>query len=76
METVLKGKISSALRKNPYLNHTTVSYETKGRNVVLRGEVSSFFDKQMVQESLRSIEEIDEIFNELEVLGRSIRIDM
>ena len=53
----------------------SLSYETQGGNVVLRGHVPSFFEKQMAQESLRSVEGIHEILNELVVLGRTIRVD-
>jgi osmotically-inducible protein OsmY len=75
METALFGRVTCALRKNPYLDFSTLTYEANEGNVVLRGVVPSYFEKQMAQESLRSIEGICEIVNELEVMGRSIRLD-
>ena len=75
MDSVLRGQVTSALQKNPYLDFTSLTCETQGGCVVLRGVVPSYFEKQMAQESIRSIEGINEILNELEVLGRTLRID-
>lgn len=75
MDSVLYGQVTSALQKNPYLDFSTLTCETKEGCVVLRGVVPSYFEKQMAQESIRSIEGICEIFNELEVLGRTLRFD-
>ncbi|MCL2119343.1 MAG: BON domain-containing protein [Planctomycetaceae bacterium] len=75
MDSILFGQVTSALRKNPYLDFASLSCETKEGCVVLRGVVPSYFEKQMAQESIRSIEGIHEILNELEVLGRSLRLD-
>lgn len=75
MDSVLFGQVASALQKNPYLDFTSLTCETKEGCVVLRGVVPSYFEKQMAQESIRSIEGINEILNELEVLGRSLRLD-
>ena len=75
MDSVLFGRVTSALQKNPYLDFSSLSYETNEGCVVLRGVVPSYFEKQMAQESIRSIEGINEILNELEVLGRTLRID-
>lgn len=75
MDSVLNGQVTSALQKNPYLDFSSLKCETREGCVVLTGHVPSYYEKQMAQESLRSIEGIYEIFNELEVLGRSIRVD-
>jgi osmotically-inducible protein OsmY len=75
MDMALMGRVTSALRKNPYLDFPSIFYEANEGSVVLRGVVPSYFEKQMAQESLRSVEGIHEILNELEVLGRTIRID-
>ena len=75
MDSVLWGQVTCALQQNPYLDFTSLTCETKGGCVVLRGVVRSYFQKQMAQESIRSIEGIIEIFNELEVHGRSLRLD-
>jgi osmotically-inducible protein OsmY len=70
MNSVLFGQVTKALKKNSYLDFSTMTCETEKDRVVLRGVVPSYFEKQMAQESLRSIEGIGEILNELEVLKR------
>jgi len=67
MDTVLDGRVYSALQKSPYIDFSSLSCETDGGCVFLRGDVSSYFEKQMAQESLRSVEGISEIYNELQV---------
>jgi osmotically-inducible protein OsmY len=67
IEIPLDDRVMSALDRNPYLSRRTLRFETQEGRVILRGEVSTFFQKQMAQESLRQIEGIDEISNELEV---------
>jgi osmotically-inducible protein OsmY len=63
----LDDRIVTALDRNPYLSRRTLRFETQEGRVILRGEVGTFFQKQMAQESLRQVEGIDEITNELEV---------
>lgn len=75
MDSLLNGRVTNALQKNTHLNISSLSCETQQGRVVLRGFVPSYFEKQMAQESLRSVEGISEILNELEVLGRTIRLD-
>ena len=75
MESAISTRVSSALRKNPYLDHSNFTHEIHGSRVVLKGSVPSFFEKQMAQESLRPIEEICEIVNELEVMIRTYCVD-
>lgn len=74
-DTQLHGKVNKALQHNPYITGSKLSFEASQGRVTLRGVVLSFFQKQMAQESLRTIEGIDEILNELEVLGKKIRVD-
>ena len=75
MDSVLNGRVTSVLQKNSHLNISSLSCETNEGRVVLRGVVPSYFEKQMAQESLRTLEGISEILNELEVMGRSLRVD-
>jgi osmotically-inducible protein OsmY len=63
----LDDRVMSALDRNPYLSRRTLRFETHEGRVILRGEVNTFFQKQMAQESLKQVEGIDEISNELEV---------
>jgi osmotically-inducible protein OsmY len=74
--TPLNDKVSTALSQNPYLSGRTLRFETEDGRVILRGEVQSYFQKQMAQESLRHVDGVDEIFNELEVTaGASAFLD-
>ena len=75
MDSVLNGRVTSALQKNPYVDFSSLKCETNEGCVVLKGVVPSYFEKQMAQESLRSVEGICHILNELEVLGRTVRVD-
>jgi len=75
MESALFGRVATALRKNPYLDLSTLSHEIHEGRVTLRGFVQSYFGKQMAQESLRSIEGILEIVNELVVMMHPYRMD-
>ena len=72
METALFGRVNSTLRKIPYFDPDKVTFVAREGNVVLRGEVPSFFAKQMAQESLKLVEGVFKIDNELEVMGRPI----
>jgi osmotically-inducible protein OsmY len=59
--------ISSAIEKNPHLRQRKLRFEAQEGRVVLRGTVSSYYQKQMAQESLRRLEGVDQIENHLEV---------
>jgi len=63
----LDHRVLHALSESPYLVRRKLRFETSEGRVVLRGIVSSFFQKQMAQEALRGIEGVDEIHNHLEV---------
>jgi osmotically-inducible protein OsmY len=63
----LDDRVLNALERNPYIARRDLWFETHQGKVVLRGTVNTFFQKQMAQESLRHVEGIDEIANELEV---------
>ncbi len=65
---VLLQRISSALETSPYVPHRKVRFETAANgSIVLRGHVESFFQKQMAQETLRRIDGVEEIVNQLKV---------
>ncbi len=63
----LDDRVMSALDQNPYLSRRNLRFETQDGRVILRGVVDTFFQKQMAQESLKTVEGINEISNELEV---------
>jgi osmotically-inducible protein OsmY len=67
-ESTLESRLETALSGSPYLAGRTVRFETEAGRVVLRGTVNSYFQKQMAQESLRRVEGVDEIENELTVM--------
>ena len=63
----LLHRIDSAIRRNPYGVRRHVFLESAPGKIILRGKVDSFYQKQMVQESLRGIVGVPEISNQLEV---------
>ena len=63
----LEDRVMTALDRNPYFSRRTLRFETQEGRVILRGVVSTFFQKQMAQEALKRVEGIDEITNEVEV---------
>ena len=67
-DTVLYDRVNTALERNPYVAGRKLRFETEHGRITLRGVVQSYFQKQMAQESLRRIEGVQEIFNELEVM--------
>lgn len=65
--TPLFDRISDALTTNPYLPKQQVRIEAADGHVVLKGNVRSFYQKQMAQESIRRIDGVEMIDNLLEV---------
>lgn len=66
-DTALEGRVMNALARNPFLPGRKVHFETQQGKIVLRGVVGSYYQKQMAQETLRSIEGVHEIENLLQV---------
>ncbi len=74
MDALLNRKIAAALGRCSYIRNSSLRLDVCSGRVVLSGAVPSYFLKQMAQESLRSVEGVEEIQNELEVSnGRSRR---
>jgi osmotically-inducible protein OsmY len=67
IEIPLDDRVLTALERNPYLARRNLRFETEQGRVTLRGVVGTYFQKQMAQETLRHVEGVDEIANELEV---------
>jgi osmotically-inducible protein OsmY len=63
----LFDRIHSALSTNPHVPSRQVRIEANEGRVVLKGSVSSFFQKQMAQEAIRRIDGVQLIDNLLEV---------
>jgi osmotically-inducible protein OsmY len=66
-ESTLEHRVFRALEDNPHLAGRRLRFETHQGRVVLRGVVSSYYQKQMAQESLRRLEGIEAIENQLQV---------
>jgi osmotically-inducible protein OsmY len=60
-------RITQALMSNPHVPSRQVSVEAADGRVVLKGNVRSFFQKQMAQEAIRRIDGVQRIENLLEV---------
>ncbi len=63
----LLHRVDKAIKHSPHLAGRHLILETKDGAVILRGTVDSYFEKQMAQEALRSVDGITEILNHLEV---------
>jgi len=65
----LRGIVESALARSPYLSGKNLRFEFHEEGVVLRGVVRSYYQKQLAQESLKSIAGLPRIQNEIEVVN-------
>lgn len=63
----LTERVSVALASNPYLRTRSIDFEANDGHVKLQGEVRTFFQKQMVQEQLRSVQGVKSIENQIQV---------
>lgn len=61
-------RAGSAIAKNPHLAQKQVRISLDGDCVRVRGHVSTYFQKQMVQETLRSVVKPLRIENEVTVV--------
>jgi osmotically-inducible protein OsmY len=66
----LHAHVHFALSQNPFVRLRDVQFEIHRQDVVLRGAVKTYYQKQMAQESLRRVKGIGAISNELTVVGR------
>jgi osmotically-inducible protein OsmY len=57
----------NAVALHPQLKQAKVAVQTDAGDVTISGTVQSFYQKQMAQESLRDIDGIDSIANQLRV---------
>ena len=60
-------RIHDALTTNPHVPVDLVRFETEDGRVVLKGNVRSFFQKQMAQEAIRRVDGMQQIDNLLQV---------
>jgi osmotically-inducible protein OsmY len=64
-------RVDRAIKQNPHLNGNRVYFQEAAGVVVLHGKVATFFQKQMAQETLKRLEGVEKIINQLEVDWRS-----
>jgi len=63
----LVAKLHQALSSSPHLLGRKLEFETTSGVVVLRGTVTSFYQKQMAQEAVRRVDGVEMIDNRLHV---------
>lgn len=63
----LFDRIREALTTCPYVPSQNVNIEAEDGHVVLKGSVTTFFQKQMAQESIRRVDGVQQIENLLQV---------
>ena len=64
----LSEHVAQAIQMAPHVARRRLRFETEGGHVVIRGTVSSYFQKQMAQEAIRKLDGVQAINNELEVV--------
>lgn len=70
-EDDLLHRVDMAIKQNPHLSRHQVFCQEESGIVILHGRVSTFFQKQMAQESLKKLEGVEKVINQLEVDWRS-----
>ncbi len=60
--------VYSTLCRNPYLTGRNVRIQVVDDSVVLSGVVNSYYQKQMAQESLRQVQGLGQVRNEIQVV--------
>ena len=60
-------RIHDALTTNPHVPSQQVLVEAENGRIVLKGNVKSFFQKQMAQEAVRRVDGVEQVENLLQV---------
>lgn len=63
----LVERVTSVLEQNPHVPHRHLRFEASQGQVVLRGVVRSYYQKQMAQEAVCGVEGVQMVENQLEV---------
>lgn len=63
----LATQVFDAVVHSPHLNHRQLHIKTEQGQVTIEGTVKSFFEKQMAQETLKKVEGVESIKNQIEV---------
>lgn len=64
----LRDLVQSALNRSPYFAGRNLHIELHESDVVLKGVVNTYYQKQLAQESIRKIDGVRRIRNDIEVL--------
>jgi len=65
----LRELAQHALAGNPYFAGRRLRVEQLGSEIILKGVVSTYYQKQLAQESVRTVDGIEGIRNEIEVMS-------
>ena len=65
--TQLNQRIDEAILASPYLQRRQLNIQEDEGRVVLRGHVPSYFQKQIAQETIKHLDGVESIENELVV---------
>ena len=63
----LLQRVDFAIKGNPHLSRHQVFCQEQSGIVILHGRVSTFFQKQMAQETLKRLVGVEKVINELQV---------
>jgi osmotically-inducible protein OsmY len=66
-ESTLWERIHEALQTSPYFDEQQVQFAARRGKVTLRGNVDSFYKKQMAQEVILRLDGVERVDNLLEV---------
>jgi len=58
--------VQNSINQNPYLN-SEIRVQHQNGKILLEGQVSSFFEKQMAQETIKQLDAFEYIENAIEV---------
>ncbi len=65
----LRAEVHRALAHNPYFPGRNLRVELRDNDVVLSGVLGSYFQKQMAQESVLSVDGVRRVHNEIRVVS-------
>ncbi|MBC8870152.1 MAG: BON domain-containing protein [Planctomycetes bacterium] len=68
----LEDRVDSAISRVSHLMDKVVRIETHAGHVVLRGVVGSYYQKQLAQEAVRTVDGVAGVENQLEVCWPSM----
>lgn len=73
LAATLEERIGVAVDRSPYLDRQEISIDDIGQCVAVRGVVTSYYEKQMAQETLLRVDGVEAVDNHLEVICRQAR---